>query len=571
MGARLPFSRSLLYPLTAVLVLLAVVPVALVGWGFVTSNREQVETLEKQYLTRQAVGLAREFELLFLDSVGRLESLGTTLQVAGFPNLTAGALSPVLTDMVQAHRSILVIRVLDREGQGPFAVSRAMTSSMEEVVEESLGEQFNLALIEARAFQELVQVPDGDPLMLVSFPLRDAAGRTFAVLQGVVALERLAERLREESGRGVIVDVVDSHGLIQFSSAPERVRRFADNHPLVAQFLRAPVRLTTTYVDPLRPVESGEVLGSLCPMESPAWAVVTARDTDLAFAAVRAMGRRTALLVVLTALVATVAGVLLARRITQPLRMLADVTTAVARGEFSQRVPVRGRNELGRLAENFNSMAGEIEQYISSLHQALEDNQQLFVDSIRALAAAIDAKSPYTRGHSERVSQYSVAIARHYGLGEVEIKRVEIAALLHDVGKIGITDDILQKPEALTESEFAQMRTHTVKGAAIVSPIARLHDMLSGIRYHHENWGGGGYPDGLSGEEIPLVARIIAAADTFDAMTTHRPYQKALRLEYVVGRMRELAGGRLDPRVVDAFFSAVTSGDLTPAGQEEVA
>ena len=169
------------------------------------------------------------------------------------------------------------------------------------------------------------------------------------------------------------------------------------------------------------------------------------------------------------------------------------------------------------------------------------------------------------------MGQYAVAIARHCGITGSELQKVEIAALLHDVGKIGIDDAILTKPDALTDAEFAQMRVHTVKGAAIVSPIKRLREMLPGIRSHHENWSGGGYPDGLVGEQIPVVARIIAAADVFDAMTTQRPYQAAMRLDYVFSRMRGMAGTRLDPNVVRAFLEAVKDGDLIPLGQVEVA
>jgi putative nucleotidyltransferase with HDIG domain len=216
-------------------------------------------------------------------------------------------------------------------------------------------------------------------------------------------------------------------------------------------------------------------------------------------------------------------------------------------------------------------MAVEIERTVSSLQEALAENQELLVDSIRALAAAIDAKNPYTSGHSERVSQYAVAIARHCGIEGSELQKVEIAALLHDVGKIGIDDAILTKPDALTDSEFAQMRVHTVKGAAIVSPIKRLREMLPGIRSHHENWSGGGYPDGLVGDQIPLIARIIATADSFDAMTTQRPYQAAMRLDIVFKRMGEMSGARLDPNVVRGFFAAVQAGDLIPLGQVEVA
>ncbi len=276
-------------------------------------------------------------------------------------------------------------------------------------------------------------------------------------------------------------------------------------------------------------------------------------------------------LALVTGLVAKVAGVGLARRLTTPLRHLAEVSTAVAEGDYSRQVPVTSRNELGQLAENFNVMAVEIERTVSSLQEALAENKELLVDAIRALAAAIDAKNPYTRGHSERVSQYAVAVARHCGISGGELQTVEISALLHDIGKIGIDDAILTKPDALTDSEFAQMRVHTVKGAAIVSPIKRLREMLPGIRSHHESWSGGGYPDGLVGAEIPLVARIIAAADVFDAMTTQRPYQAAMRLDRAYEQLRAMAGTRLDPVVVQAFFAAIRGGDLVPLGEVEVA
>ncbi|MBZ5590383.1 MAG: HD domain-containing protein [Acidobacteriia bacterium] len=464
----------------------------------------------------------------------------------------------------------MVLRLLDASGKGSFVQNRTMSAAAEHELESVLGEAFTTNMGGRPVRRDLVRLTNEDPMVVISLPLRDTAGAVSGAMQGVVSLEGLVSRLAEEGGRGMTVDVVDRSGNVLFSSEQTRVGKSAERHPLVAQFLEAPVRLTKTYRDPLRPAQV-EVLGSLCPVEDPPWAVVTARDVGVAFAAVRAMAEKTALLAVATGLVAMLAGIIVARRITSPLRHLAAVSTAVAQGDFSRQVPVTSRNELGQLADNFNVMAVEIERTVSSLQEALTENKELLVDSIRALAAAIDAKNPYTSGHSERVGQYAVAIARHCGITGSELQKVEIAALLHDVGKIGIDDAILTKPDALTDAEFAQMRVHTVKGAAIVSPIKRLREMLPGIRSHHENWSGGGYPDGLVGEQIPVVARIIAAADVFDAMTTQRPYQAAMRLDYVFSRMRGMAGTRLDPNVVRAFLEAVKDGDLIPLGQVEVA
>ncbi len=565
-----PFSRSLIYPLTAILVALAVLPLALVGWGSVSTNQEQVSTLEKQYLTRQAVGLAREIELYFLDSVGHIETLAQGVRASARGTIEVGNASTMLQEVIRSHDDIILLRLLGADGQGPFVQRRSLGGNAEGALEEILREAFADNLRGRPARNDLLRFAGEDPLVLTSLPLLDNSSRVAGALQGVVSLAGVASRIADESSRGVVVDVVDRTGSVLFSSEPGRVGRSAVAHPLVSQFLRAPVRLTKTYRDPLSS-STAEVLGSLCPVGDPPWAVVTARDLDVAFAAVRAMARRTVIIAVAAGLVAMLAGALLARRITTPLRNLAEVTSAVAEGDLSRRVPVRSRNELGRLGENFNAMAVEIERYVGSLRQALEENQELLVDSIRALAAAIDAKSPYTRGHSERVSQYAVAIGRQMGLDDNELRKLQISALLHDVGKIGIEDAILQKPGTLTESEFSQMRAHPLKGAAIVSPIKLLKEMLAGIRSHHENWSGGGYPDGLVGEEIPLMARVIATADIFDAMTTHRPYQRAIGLESVYGRIRELAGSRLDPGVVRAFFEAIESGELVPLGQMEVA
>ncbi|MCU0292222.1 MAG: HD domain-containing protein [Thermoanaerobaculaceae bacterium] len=570
MQPRWPFSRSLLYPLTAVLVALAVLPVGMLGWGFVTSNREQVATLEMQYLTRQSVGLAREVQLFFMESVGRVRTVAQVVRPGAGRVPEGEAASGLLQDIVTESRNVQLLRLLDASGKGTFLQVPGLSDEAARELEGQLGGVFPATLEGSEVHRFLERVPGEGAMMMVSYPIRDETRRVVGALQGAVSLRRLGARLIEDSGLGMTVDIVDQRGRVLFSSDRNRVGRDARPNPLVNQFLRSPVRLTKTYVDPLRG-DGSEMLGSLCPVGDPAWAVVTARDVDVAFAAVTAIARRTLLLALATGLVAMLAGILLARRITLPLRNLADVTTAVAGGDFSQRAPVQSRNEMGQLAENFNAMADAVDRYVRSLRQALQENEELLIDSIRALAAAIDAKNPYTRGHSERVSQYAVAVAHHFGVKGRELKRVEIAALLHDVGKIGIEDSILLKPEALTDQEFALMRNHVLKGAAIVSPIKRLKDMLPGIRSHHENWDGSGYPDGIAGEAIPLVARIIAIADVFDAMTTDRPYQKGMDLIEATERLRSMAGRRLDPKVVEAFFTAVKNGDLTPVGRSEVA
>jgi len=223
---------------------------------------------------------------------------------------------------------------------------------------------------------------------------------------------------------------------------------------------------------------------------------------------------------------------------------------------------VQGAAEISELAETFNSMAGDIEEFIEQLKQAADRNHELFLGSIRMLAAAIDEKDPYTRGHSDRVAKYSVIIAKQLGLPPPEIDKIRISALLHDVGKIGVDDRVLKKPGALTPEEFDLMKQHPSKGANIMRPVAQLKDMLPGIELHHEHVDGGGYPHGLHGDEIPMMARIIAVADTLDAVTTNRPYQSGMDLEFALDRIRSLVNVKFDPTVVDALDQAVRAGKL---------
>jgi len=182
--------------------------------------------------------------------------------------------------------------------------------------------------------------------------------------------------------------------------------------------------------------------------------------------------------------------------------------------------------------------------------------------SIQMLAGAVDEKDPYTRGHSDRVTKYSLMIGAEMGLDAEFLEILRISAQLHDVGKIGIEDRILKKPGALTPEEFEIMKTHTTKGANILRPVPQLREMLPGIELHHEALNGRGYPYGLKGDDIPLLARVIAVADTFDALTTNRPYQKAHDPVEALRIIQNLSGQRLDPSAVTALMRVFYRGEI---------
>jgi len=191
-----------------------------------------------------------------------------------------------------------------------------------------------------------------------------------------------------------------------------------------------------------------------------------------------------------------------------------------------------------------------------------EDLERGYFETISALAASIEAKDPYTRGHSQRVTTYCTAIANAMNLPEEQKRIIQYAAVLHDVGKIGISDSIIGKPSPLTDEEFKTIKKHPEIGDDIASSITFLKGGRKLIRHHHERYDGKGYPDGLAGEEISLVARIASVADSYDAMATNRPYDEAWPKEKTIARLLEVAGSQLDPKIVDVFVDLLRNNKV---------
>lgn len=211
--------------------------------------------------------------------------------------------------------------------------------------------------------------------------------------------------------------------------------------------------------------------------------------------------------------------------------------------------PLRFRAEQTAALQTLATLAGVA--ILEDRHRVhLED---LFMSVIVSLTMALEAKDPYTEGHSVRVAAYSEAIGKQLGLPSAQLDMIHRSCLVHDIGKIAVDENILGKRDALDVSEREKMDMHTLIGESILRPVALLHPLLPGVRSHHEHFDGSGYPDGLAGEEIPIEARIMAVADAFDAMTSTRPYRAALPEESALAELKEHAGSHFDPRVVAAF------------------
>ncbi len=235
---------------------------------------------------------------------------------------------------------------------------------------------------------------------------------------------------------------------------------------------------------------------------------------------------------------------------------LEGAVQAVARGDMLARAEVGGRDEVTRLASHFNQM-------VAQLTEARRQVEKGFRETIGALAAALEAKDPYTRGHCDRVARISRAIAERIGLSEAYLRDLELAALLHDVGKIGIRAKVLSKDSRLDSAEVQHMKRHPEIGARILSSLSSLGQVETYVRHHHEHFDGSGYPSGLAGNDIPLPARIIHIVDTYDAMTTNRPYQSALSHEEAVAHLVAHKGSYFDPMLVEVFRELCAEGVVT--------
>ena len=235
--------------------------------------------------------------------------------------------------------------------------------------------------------------------------------------------------------------------------------------------------------------------------------------------------------------------------LTKPFH-LEEVRARVAQALEKRRLVLENRGYQESLREKVAIQARRLEE--------------LFLASVQSLAQALEVKDPYTRGHSVRVSHYSVAIAREMGLDGELLRRIELGGHVHDIGKIGVREDLLNKPGKLTGEEYEHIMTHPIVGWRILAPLlGDTPEALAIVRSHHEWFDGRGIPDGLVGTEIPLEARIVAAADSFDAMTSDRPYRPGLSIDAALAEIARCSGTQFDPEVVTAMMAAVNGGRFT--------
>jgi HD-GYP domain-containing protein (c-di-GMP phosphodiesterase class II) len=563
--ARIP----ILYVILGVLLVISIVPMYFYSAKVESINGERLKTNEQLLQNTVTRSLADDLAQHQRSLRMMLANLSSAIQIAsggdiGETNIHSPELRALLEHFASSDEEIAYATLLNSDAKGIYSGTIVPDAFLNRELERAYS-----AAREGREYNgQALVVGEGNTartVFLVSYPVK-YGDRFLGMIATVVDLQFLIRRLQEVARGGLTPYVVDSQGRLVAAATPgfatgQDMKNLDIVHTFVGRGNKARFAETREFT-----VDNGSdrvaMLGTFSPVMSLNWAVVVQKPLNDAYRDVIDMQGTARLLALVAVLISILVSIFAARRITNPLHVLTQSSRALARGDFSQRVNLLSRTEIGELANTFNTMSDELEHFIEDLKRAAEENRELFMGSIQMLAGAVDEKDPYTRGHSDRVTRYSLMIAEEMKQPSSFLETLRISAQLHDVGKIGIEDHILKKPGALTEEEFEVMKTHTTKGANILRPVTQLAEMLPGIELHHEALDGRGYPYGLQGEQIPLLARVIAVADTFDALTTNRPYQQAHTPDQALQIIKNLAGKRLDPEAVAALLAVYARGDI---------
>jgi len=561
----------ILQSILLMLFVVGVVPLLWTSYTLVTRNREVLELDQKNLQLNKARSLSQQVAVYVRSLREQVRTIARTLAAEGgaFP-ARVGKIrdSKTLERFVGENSSLTYISVADASGSG----ARSGFALAEPPIQQLLEEGFVRGL-EGRDMvsQPLLSQSLKEPVLVMSEPVKPAgASKVEGVVLGVGSLGPLWGMTKEMGEEGQIaVYVVDGRGWLVAHSDPTRLEGSRDlsSVEIVKMFLEskgsvgATVPFTMTVGN--RPVE---MLGTYARVaDDSGWGAIVQIEQQKAYFSAIEMRNWSIVLVAVVTVLAAVLGTLFAGQITRPIQLLAGGARKLAGGDYATRVDVKSTNEVGVLGEAFNHMGAEIQKAIEEVRRQASVNKELFMSSIRMLANTIDEKDPYTRGHSERVAFYSAVIAKQLGMSPSDVERVHLSGIIHDVGKIGIEDKILRKASALTDEEYEIMKQHPSKGEHILEAVPMLKEMAGAGLMHHENMDGSGYPRGLKGDQIPLLGRIVSVADAFDAMTTDRPYSKAMTFDVALQRLRALIGKKFDGPCVEAMERASAAGQLSPA------
>ncbi len=572
----------LLYIVLGVLLLVGLLPLAFAGTLLSGRTAEELRSIEGRYQAQLVQDKARQIELYGKRYRDVVTGLARAFEIAGgIQALNDAGYDSRLQKTLEEDPNLIGLAIWPVSGElhRAFQPDVIQREEVDQRVSEVLAKMSGRGVVIGRP--QIIRSGQEMGLTVAAPVMGGPEGNdVVAAVVAIISFQEVFEAVHQPTSKSErelldaglpVVFVVDQNG--RAVAHPEASVAFSEKPMTDLKVVRdwqesgAQVQSALEPFTLIRDGQPSEMLGSYATAEldkNSRLGVIAIQDASAALVSVTDMRRQTLLISLVAAVLTLLIGFFFAKKLTQPVQELAIGAHRISSGDFSQRINVRSRTELGALGDSFNLMTDRLESYIKDLQQSAAENRELFLGTVKSLAAAIDGKDPYTRGHSERVSRISLAIAQRLGLSEVEAEKIRISALLHDVGKIAIDDNILKKPSALTDDEFVIMKQHPQKGYKIMSQIGAMKEFLPGMYMHHEMIDGNGYPQGLKNDEIPLMAKIVSVADTFDAMTTDRPYQQAMKFEDAVARIQSFVGTRYDATVVAAFVKACEEGQIRP-------
>jgi putative nucleotidyltransferase with HDIG domain len=541
---RLPIRYKIILPFAVLLVFVGVI-----GSGVATARltdaaaaKFDADLLHSSLLANQSVAQVEAARLadlrLATDTVGVAESLAAN-DIDGLTRLLTPIAGNVTTASIQ-------LRVLDANGRevlriqgsrgssGPVAVTNPSEFASEPAVVKVLAGEPDPVAGDRRVF---LSSPHAQPVLYWIGAVRTSGQR---IVGAVLVGQSLAEIAKGIDGSAFY----DNSGTLLASAlASPPIASAAVRSVVTAQTIARPT------IDESHPGHAYWALFSTWTMRGSQFGYLAVQaNADSLLSVVNQVRLILTLVFTAAALLTLLVGTATASRLTRPIEGLVRSMRVVSAGNLQHRASVTSKDEIGYLAQAFNEMTASLEEKTAALEETA-------FASMEALARAIDARDPSTFGHSARVAAVSIEIADEMQLPVKERESLRRAALLHDIGKIGVQDSVLRKPGPLNDAEMDEMREHSRIGHDMLQGLRFLRPSLPGILHHHERWDGGGYPSGLSGTGIPLLVRIIAVADVFDALTSDRPYRQGLSFEAAAAAIRRDAGMKFDPDVVSAFMA----------------
>jgi len=541
---RLPIRYKIILPFAVLLVFVGVI-----GSGVATARltdaaaaKFDADLLHSSLLANQSVAQVEAARLadlrLATDTVGVAESLAAN-DIDGLTRL----LTPIAGNVTTASIQLRVLDVQGREvlriqgsrnSSGPVAVTNPSEFATEPAVVKVLAGEPDPLAGDRRLF---LSGPHSQPVLYWIGAVRTSGQR---IVGAVLVGQSLAEIAKGIDGSAFY----DRSGtLLSSALASPPIASDAVRTVVTAQTIARPT------IDESHPGHAYWALFSTWTMRGSQFGYLAVQaNADSLLSVVNQVRLILTLVFTAAALLTLLVGTATASRLTRPIEALVRSMRAVSAGNLQHRASVTSKDEIGYLAQAFNEMTASLEEKTAALEETT-------FASMEALARAIDARDPSTFGHSARVAAVSIEIADEMQLPVKERESLRRAALLHDIGKIGVEDRVLRKPGPLNDAEMDEMREHSRIGHDMLEGLRFLRPSLPGILHHHERWDGAGYPAGLTGTAIPMLVRIITVADVFDALTSDRPYRQGLSFEAAAAAIRRDAGMKFDPDVVSAFLA----------------